>query len=304
MKTDETKYQNLKITSDSLKNLKETSIYFFLKHNNFSETYINKLRKESEFLILNGKPATLKTKIRNGDILQVATNPTTNTTQILAIDIPLDIIFEDNDYLIVNKPHNLACMPSQSHYFDNLGGRIVSYMKKSNNFILRIINRLDKDTAGIVVIAKNLLAYKNFKFASKEYFALCEGHFDKTKTTINKPILTINNNGINEMKRIVSTDGKTAITHIETIQKFSKHSLIKAILETGRTHQIRVHTSSENHALLYDPIYNPKYKEVPFNNNSHTFLILKKISFIHFQNNKEITLEVPFPDDWIPFLEQ
>ncbi len=280
--------------------LKKNTIYFFLKSLSFSESFISELRKDNKSILLNHKISNLKSTIKNGDILHIFNNPNPTATQIQEINNPLDIIFEDDDFLIVNKPHNLSCMPTQSHFDNNLGGQIVFYMKKQNpNFTLRIINRLDKDTAGIVVVAKNLYAYTNFKFNTKEYFALCEGH-TKQHFTINKPILTVEKDGINQMKRIISNNGKPAITHIETIQTFENFSLVKATLETGRTHQIRVHLSSESHPLLGDKIYN----DTPSKQNpSHTFLILKNISFTHFRTQKTLSFCVTFPSEWNKFLK-
>lgn len=302
MKTQNFTYQEIKITSHHLSKLKQKTIYYLLKNLSFSEAYLNKLRKNTNFLLLNNTPATLKSQIYVDDILKIATNPSTKATKIQEINTPLDILFEDDDYLIVNKPHGLSCMPSKSHFFDNLGGQLVYYMKKQENFVLRILNRLDKDTSGIVVVAKNLLAYKHFKFTTKEYFALCEGILDAEEFTINKPILTKQDNGINIMQRTISPLGKNAITHISRVQNFNNYSLFKATLETGRTHQIRVHMASEKHPLLCDPIYNPKHQTQSQQEGCHTFLLLKKISFFHFSKKNEISIDIPFPTDWNLYL--
>lgn len=300
-------YEKYKISENNLQNLKKHTVYFFLKSLNFSESYISALRKDENSILINNQNATLKSPLQVGDILSITNNPKTKSTEIFEIDKPLDVIFEDDDYLILNKPHNLSCMPSQSHFHDNLGGQIVSYMKKQDpNFVLRIINRLDKDTAGVVVVAKNLLAYKNFSFTKKEYFALCEGIPSNKKFTINKPILTIQKDGINEMKRVISQDGKPAITHIETVKNFDNYTLIKATLETGRTHQIRVHMASENHPLLFDPIYNNSNNNLKLPSDTpaptHTFLILKNIAFIHFRTKTEVNIEIAFPEEWNSFI--
>ncbi len=287
-------YEKIKVTKLS-KN--KNSIYFFLKDLNFSENYIKNLRKNPKAIKLNGDFTNIKQVIKLGDEIEILKNPN-SPSNIPACDGKIDILFEDDDYLIVFKPHNLACIPTRSHINNNLGGQIVNYMhSKDNNFVLRILNRLDKETAGIVVTAKNVLAYNNIKL-NKEYHALCFGEFDKTSFTINFPILTITNNGINEIKRVISPLGKTATTHVEILKQFKNYSLIKLNLETGRTHQIRVHMASINHSLIGDSIYSTQDLKY-----THTFLILKKVSFKHYKTGKNIELEVNYPEDWKSFIK-
>ncbi len=316
--------------------LKQATVYYLLKEQNISEHHITNLRKIKGAIKINGEDATTRSKLKNGDTLQILLSAQT-PTQTNLCDGELDILFEDDDYLIVNKPHNLASTPTRSHFSMNLGGQICKYMlQKDRSFVLRILNRLDKDTAGIVIVAKNVLAYNalaneqkadnqspsNDNKICKEYFALASGNIYEN-ITINAPILTINNNGINEMKRIVSPQGKNAITHLQVISNFSPQNqsqqnaarkndlqnsqstpstpfcLVKLTLETGRTHQIRVHLSSIGHALLGDKIY----ANTPVSlSASHTMLILKAISFTHFRTKKEVCLEVPFPKEWDNFL--
>lgn len=285
LKFDMGKFENIKI--DDISNLKKPTIYFYLINNGFSQNYIKKLRNTPNSIILNDKFVTIRQEISIGDTLKLLKNPD-KKSKILECDGNLEILFEDDDYLVVNKPHNLACMPTRSHYTSNLGGQICKYMNKEENFVLRIINRLDKETAGIVVVAKNTLAYNNITL-NKTYYALCEGNIAE-KLTINEPILTVVENGINQHKRIVSKDGKNAITHVFPIKNFETFCLVKLVLETGRTHQIRVHMSHIGHPLVGDCVYGKP--------ENHAFLLLKKISFVHFRSKKLIEIEVPFPNDW------
>lgn len=289
------KYEKYKI--ENSQTLKTPTIYFWLKSNGFSEHFIKALRKNQSSFKLNGTPCIINQNLANGDLLEVLKNPF-KASNIQICDSELEIIYEDEDYLIVNKPHLLACIPTRSHYLDNLGGRIVKYMQqKDSNFVLRIVNRLDKDTAGIVIVAKSTPAYNNLKNIDKTYYALCRGNFDKTQFSINAPILTITENGINQMRRIVSKDGKPATTHITVEKNFDTYSLVRLKLETGRTHQIRVHLSSIGHSLLGDSIYSTVEES-----ESHTFLILKEISFIHPRTNNRIALSVPFPEEWHKYI--
>lgn len=277
------KYEDFII--ENVENLKQPTIYFWLKNHCFSENYISHLRQQ-EMIKLNGKFVNIRTKIKNGDLLQIALSPN-KSTNIQPCNGKLDILFEDDDFLIVNKPHNLACMPTRSHFSNNLGGQICNYL--GNDFTLRVINRLDRETAGIVVVAKNVIACNNITL-EKEYYTICHGIIDKP-LTINAPILTITNNGINKHKRVVDEKGKPSITHVEPIKVFEDKTLLKLKLETGRTHQIRVHLSHIGHPLVGDTLYG-------IDQPSHAFLLLKKISFSHFRTQENISLEVEYPDDW------
>ena len=276
-------------TIEKVEELKNPTIYFFLKNMGVSEHFIKSLRRSENSILLNGSPSNLRNTIKNGDTLSIEKEPKgSNFTE--ECDGNLDIAYEDDNYLVVNKPHGLACIPTRSHFSNNLGGQIVRYMHtKKQNFVLRIVNRLDKDTAGLVIVAKNTFAYNNIGKVDKTYHAICHGNILEN-ITIDKPILTEQENGINKLKRIISPDGKKSITHVFPLKNYQDFCHVKCKLETGRTHQIRVHLSSINHPLLDDPIYS-------HDKNGHTFLLLKEISF----NN--INLSVPFPDDWEKYIK-
>jgi len=287
------KYENLII--QNVGQLKQPTIYFFLKNCGISENYIKHLRSKKNSICLNDEFVNIRAKIQNGDCLKIEQSPT-KKTEIELCEGNLEILFEDDDFLIVNKSHNLSCMPNRSHFSNNLGGQICNYMRtKDSNFTLRILNRLDKETAGIVVVSKNIISYQKC-ILEKEYNAICKGKIDED-FTINKSILTIKENGINQLKRIVSEKGKHAVTHVHKIKYIKDNTLISLKLETGRTHQIRVHLSHTEHPLLGDQIYGTDI--IP----NHTMLILKKITFTHFRNNKKISIEIPYPNEWTRYLE-
>lgn len=288
------------ITIKSTKDLNKPTVYYYLKNQQFSESYIKKLRNFPNAILLNNTPATTRDIIKDGDILKILTNPSKQTQIGLCNKNNLNIIFEDDDFLIINKPHNLACMPTQSHYNENLGGQICAYMnEKDKDFVLRIKNRLDKDTAGIIVVAKNLLAYHNLNQIDKEYHALCQNPFLQSQQTIDKPIETQTINGVNIMKRVISENGKRAITHVSLIKNYKDYSLVKCTLETGRTHQIRVHLASINHPLIGDELYNSTTQS-----SSHTMLILKKINFVHFRTKSNLNFEIEYPEEWFEYLQK
>ena len=133
------------------------NVYYFLKENGFSEKTITLLRKQKGLIIINGKDATTKTKLQKGDTLQLTFFKT--PSNFLEIQKTPDIIFEDDFILAVNKPSGVCCMPTRSHYEDNIAGQVLFYMKKKDkDFVFRLVNRLDKDTAGILIIPKDIIS--------------------------------------------------------------------------------------------------------------------------------------------------
>ena len=176
------------------------SIFFFLKNNGFSENYISNLRKTWGNFVLNGIEVNIRAPLKKGDVLKINSSPNQKTT-IMRCIIPLDIVYEDEYYLLINKPAGLSTSPSRSHYAQNLSGAICAYMDKFDpEFVLRIAGRLDKDTSGIVIVAKDSISMKELKILDKTYYAICEGVIDKDEI-IDKKILTITENGVNKQKR-------------------------------------------------------------------------------------------------------
>lgn len=276
--------------------LTKDTIYTYLKRMGYSENYVRNLRKKEGYILLNSQNAHTDFKIKNGDILELCKNPNT-TTSIMQCIMPLDIVFEDDDLIIVNKPSGLTTSASRSHYTENLSGAILNYMlKKDNNFVVRIINRLDKDTAGLVMVAKHSLISKLLNESDKiekTYYAILTGNLDRP-ITINKPILTTKNElGYNNHKRIIANNGKEAITHLYPVKQINNNTLCKVNIEYGRTHQIRVHSSYINHALLGDELYGEKSKLI-----THTALVCKEIKFYHPIKKETIIVSCKFPEDF------
>lgn len=273
------------------------TIYTYLKRIGFSENYVKNLRKKEGYILLNGNTAHTDFKIKNGDQIETIQNPNTKTS-IMQCITTLNIAYEDNGILVINKPSSLSTSASRSHYTENLTGAILNYMsKKDDNFVVRIINRLDKDTAGLVIVAKHSLMSKLLNEETKinkTYYAICTGEI-KNNITINAKIeTTLNEFGYNNHKRIVSENGKDAITHCTPILYDGENTLCKLTIEHGRTHQIRVHMSHIGHSLLGDELYGEKSNLI-----SHTSLVCKEISFIHPISNKKMELSVPFEQEFI-----
>ncbi len=265
-------------------------IYYFLKDNGFSESLISNLRKRTGALIIDGISKTMRDGISNGEELSV-TFVDTKPTQLEFNDLQLDILFENDDLLVVNKPAGVPTIPSKSHFSDNLAGCVAKYMQKRNEpFVFRAIGRLDRETSGIVVLALNQYAAEKTK-VEKTYYALCHGTFDKKNFAIEKPILTENEGGINIRKRQISSDGKPATTFVKVLENKGENSLIELKLVHGRTHQIRLHLSSIGHPLCGDRLYGTKDKF------SRTMLHCGKAK-ITLPDNKKIEVNTPFPKDF------
>ena len=208
---------------------------------------------------LNHKPCDTRKTGNLGDTITVNFYYEEDNSNIVPTKMDLNIIFEDDWLLVVNKPAGIAIHPSVLHYSDSLCNGIRFYFDKIGlKKKIRPVNRLDLNTSGLVVFAKceyiqecliNQMKKNQFK---KEYLAVCDGIFDEKSGTINLPIARKRNSII---ERCISENGQTAITHYEVLKEFDNYSLVKCSLETGRTHQIRVHMSAISHPLLGDSLY-------------------------------------------------
>lgn len=261
-------------------------------HLDISAAILTKLKKYPDGILVNGEHKNVNAVLISGDILTL--NIRDNSSQnIQPVDIPLDILFEDDEIIAVNKPRNMPTHPSQNHHGDTLANGIMYYYKNTS-FTFRPITRLDRDTSGVVLIAKNQLSasilshqMQNFKI-SKQYIALCHGVFENKQGTIDAPIARIDGSGI---LREVSESGKSAITQYQVISEKDGLSLVKLFPKTGRTHQLRVHLSHIGHPIYGDDLYGSPIKD------KQTLLHCKKISFIHPGTNKPTQITAPIPDD-------
>ena len=242
--------ENIKIIST---NETDTNIKEFLKQNGFTATLIKKVKYGGVFV--NGKNVTMRGIVKHGD--EVFVNlPEDVSEGIPPIDMPLDIIYEDEYMIAVNKPRNMPTHPSKGNSLPTLANGVMAHFKGNHTF--RSINRLDRDTSGIVLIAKD--AYSAAALSSsmkkgefkKKYIAKVEGILEQKQGIIDAPI---RREAEGEMKRIVAPDGKRAITEYKVIFENNGRSIVEVILHTGRTHQIRVHFAYIGHPLCADFLY-------------------------------------------------
>ncbi|MCI8955777.1 MAG: RluA family pseudouridine synthase [Eubacterium sp.] len=264
-----------------------------------SRTYIQKLIKENNILV-NDKACKANYKVQAEDKITVDI-PEPVYADIEPENIPLDIIYEDNDVLIVNKPKNLVVHPAPGHYSGTLVNAIMYHCKDnlSNiNGVLRpgIVHRIDKDTTGALIVCKNDFSHNFIANQLKEhsitrkYIGIVQGVLKDSEGIIDAPV------GRHPVKRkemcINETNGKNAITHYKVLKQFSKYTLCEFQLETGRTHQIRVHMASINHPLLGDEIYN--HNKCPYKLQGQC-LHAKTIGFIHPATKEYVEFEADIP---------
>lgn len=266
---------------------------------NVSDRLLTKLKK-NKHILLNNSFSNINSIIKLGDEIQINLDFEEESSNIIPKQMALDILFEDDSLIIINKSSNMAIHPSILHFENSLSNGLKYYFNSKNiKKKIRPVNRLDKDTSGIVVFAKNeyiqeslIKQMKSHDF-KKEYYAILEGFIENKKQKIIAPISRKQNSII---EREVSEKGDFAVTHLELIKNFeynnTKLAFVKFILETGRTHQIRVHSKHINHPILGDSLYGNSSILI-----SRQALHAYKIDFIHPITKKNMELIAPIPDD-------
>lgn len=276
------------------------SIHHFLKTKGYTNSIFRELKKYTENVFVNHLWKPLWTPLISSDQLSILISETKQSTNIVPKPIPLSIVYEDDHILVLNKQSDCPIHPSQNNLDNTLANGVLNYYQQQNETIIfRCINRLDRNTTGLTIIAKHYLSGALLSVAmmnrniQRTYLALVEGSAPEIGT-ITSPIGRVEGSTI---EREVSPFGETAITHFKKISEKNGISLISLQLETGRTHQIRVHMKSIGFPLLGDGIYNP---------NNHSLerqaLHSYQIRFHHPITGKECFFTQPLPSDMSCFL--
>lgn len=278
--------------------------FLALKIESLSRSTIKKLLLEGKILV-NQTQVKASYILRFGDLIEVM-DVDFSETEIVPTKMDLDIVYEDEDVLVVNKPSGMVVHPAPGHYQDTLVNGLLWHIKNLSdvNGEMRpgIVHRIDKDTSGLLMVAKNNYAHDILakelqeKLTKREYIALVEGIIVNKRGKINAPIGRDKNN---RLKMAVTASGKEAITNFEVLETYEDKTLIKCILETGRTHQIRVHMQYINHPLVNDYVYGNAKP-----NDFGQFLHAESLGFTHPKTKKWLEFTSPLPEEFKSYLEK
>ena len=251
-------------------------------------------------LTVNGEVVKPKYKVRTGDVIEI-TVPEVEELEIVAEDLNLEIIYEDADVLVVNKPRGMVVHPAPGHATGTLVNGLMHHCTDLSgiNGVMRpgIVHRIDKDTTGLLMVAKNDVAHESLvnqlvaKTVTRKYTALVHGHIAHDKGTIDAPI---GRDTKDRQKQAVVDSGKHAVTHFQVIERFGDYTLVECRLETGRTHQIRVHMNYIGFPLVGDPKYGPR-KTIDFGGQ---VLHAGVLGFTHPVTGEYLEFSTPLPEDF------
>lgn len=275
---------------------------------------LSKTRNHIEILFdeghiwVNGKNEKPSYRVKENDVVEYEEKELV-PSEMKKENIPLDIVYEDEDLMVINKPRGMVVHPANGHHEGTLVNALLGYCTDLSgiNGVERpgIVHRIDKDTSGLLVVCKNDFAHNEIakqlkdKTMHREYYALCKGVI---KEDDGKIIAPIGRDPYDRLKMAVDVkNGKEAITFFHVEERFNQYTLVSVRLFTGRTHQIRVHMHYIGHPLEGDPLYGKK-KNLLFQNGQ--LLHAYRITFIHPRTQKEMTFEVPLPDDFKAVLER
>lgn len=269
----------------------------------------NKLQEmiKKELVLVNGKATKNSYVLKLNDEIKIVDTLKHDTT-IKPQEMALDIVYEDDDLMIINKPSGMVVHPSFGHYSNTLVNGLLAYTNKlsSNNGDIRpgIVHRIDKDTSGLLMIAKNDKAHENLskqlkdKTLSRVYIALVSGKINHDTGLIDAPIGRDKND--RKKMSVTNQNAKEAITYFKVLERYKNATLIECKLKTGRTHQIRVHLNYIKHPIINDPVYGNNKKVTSFGQMLHA----KSLSFIHPVSNRKMTFSCDAPKEFHDILNK
>ena len=269
----------------------------FLRKKGYSSQNLTDIKRMPKSILVNGTHYYMRQTLTQGDLLQVCICENESSKKIPSVDLPLDIIYEDEDLLVINKPAGMPIHPSMKNYTNTLANGLAYYFEKQNKpFIFRCNNRLDRDTSGLTLVSKHLVSANILSTMGanrqihREYLAIVEGIVTPSSGVIDAPIARKPDS---IMERIVDFEkGERAVTHYELVSHTNTYSLVRLHLETGRTHQIRVHMKYLGYPLIGDFLYHPNTKDI-----NRQALHSYKLTFNHPITGKQMSFTAPLPKD-------
>lgn len=283
--------------------------YLSDKLEDMTRSYLKKLISDDKAVLVNGNPAKPNYKLKPGDIIELAV-PEPIELEIKAENIPLDIVYEDNDMLVVNKPQGMVVHPAAGNYTGTLVNALLYHCGDSLSGINGekrpgIVHRIDKDTSGLLLVAKNDNAHQKLSSQIKEhsltraYKALVHGNIKQDSGRIDAPI----GRHPSDRKKMTITDknSREAVTNFRVLERYGRYTFVECILETGRTHQIRVHMSKNGHPIVGDKTYGVKKEEF---NLTGQLLHAYKVGFIHPVSGEYMEFVSELPDYYMNVLDR
>ena len=290
--------RTLNYTTENL--ITSMPVSHFLKQKGFSSQNLVQLKKNPDAVLANEVPCFMNHVLHPGDTLTLHIREARSSEKIPPVELPLDIVYEDEDLMVINKPAGMPIHPSMNNYYNSMANALAYYFDQQNRpFVFRCINRLDRDTSGLTIVAKHyvsagmlsaMIANKAASGITREYLAIVKGSVQPPEGTITAPL------GRKEGSIIERTidfeKGESAITHYKVLDEKNGHSLVSLILETGRTHQIRIHMKYLGYPLIGDYLYNPDMEQI-----QRQALHAWKLSFVHPITGEEMQFTAPLPED-------
>lgn len=268
-----------------------------------SRSKVQKLIKDGNVLV-NGQSVNVSYKVKIGDVIEYSLD-LNEETDITPEDIPIDIVYEDNDLLVINKASGMVVHPAPGHYTGTLVNALLYRFNLNSGEANRpgIVHRLDKDTSGLMLVAKNEFIHEKLsemigkKDVERKYLAIVDGLIKHDTGTIDAPIGRDANN--RQKMAVTDVNGKDSITHFKVLERFDNNTFIECILETGRTHQIRVHMNYIGYPINNDPLYG-RGKATEFGQMLHSY----SIKFNHPRTGKELSFRVDPPKEFMDKLNE
>ena len=274
----------------------------FLHLMELSKRALTDIKFQGGKILVNDEEKTVRTIVKEHDIVTIFFPIEKPSEELIPQAVPFEIVYEDEAILVVNKPFGISSIPSREHPNGTLANGILHYYKQIGlQSTIHIVTRLDKDTSGLMLIAKNryvhyLFSKNELKDVNRKYKAIVHGEMKESTGIINARIARKRDSII---EREVSEEGQEAITYFKVVETLKDFSIVELQLETGRTHQIRVHMSSINHPLIGDDLYGGSTVTLK-RQALHSYYL----SFIHPTNKDELSFEIVLPEDLIDWLAQ
>lgn len=272
-------------------------VELFLRRRGFSRQNLVEIKRMPQSIMVNGVHYYMRQQLAEGDTLEVRISETDSSEKIPAVYHPLDIVYEDEDIMVINKPADMPIHPSMNNYYNSLANALAYYFQEQGKpFIFRCSNRLDRDTSGLTIISKHLVSASILaqqvadREVHREYLAISRGSVTPKEGTIDVPLGRKDSSIIE--RTVDWENGERAVTHYKVVEEANGHSLISLKLETGRTHQIRIHMKHIGYPLVGDYLYNPDMEWI-----GRQALHSYKMAFRHPITGELMEFTAPLPED-------